>query len=52
MSGAELELVGDFDEASFAADLRHALEPIGIELISLRIQQDRQLPLLGDLTRE
>lgn len=48
LAGAELELVGTYDASRFADEVRSALDPIGIALVSVTELQDRLLPLLAE----
>jgi hypothetical protein len=45
MAGAEIDVVGDVDESTLAADVRRALEPIGLGLIGMIVRPERRLPL-------
>ena len=45
MSGAEVHLSGPYDPETFANAVRAALEPIGVELIAVRVVQQRVLPM-------
>jgi hypothetical protein len=44
LSGAEVELVGQYDHAQFEHDVRAALEPVGLGLVAVSIVHARTLP--------
>lgn len=45
MTGADVELRGPYDVDHFAAAVRAALEPIGIELARVTMLRERVLPM-------
>lgn len=46
LAGASVELERPYDADAFATQVAHAVEPIGVRLLSVTVVQQRMLPIV------